>query len=246
MDGLKVKSLVIKEISVGESDKLLTLLCDSNEKITAKIRGVRKSKSMLGHLAHPFSYCDFILSERSGHYVITNGEIIDSFYGIREDTDKYYIASVILESLDLCSYGHERDLLNLAVMYLKELSIIKKNYLTVLNKYLLSLIDALGYGIDFVHCVICGCTLENGYKLCLETGGIACLDCKTTGLNVEVKSKYFNDLKKTQETDIDKLDTFDMEKDDLIEEMNLLIKYLYYQSEVKLQSVLSLRSYFDI
>ena len=70
MEPLKVNGLIIREISVGESDKLVTILTDTMGKITVSCKGVRNIKSKRIAASQLFSYGEFLLSVRASKYYL--------------------------------------------------------------------------------------------------------------------------------------------------------------------------------
>ena len=80
---ITTKGIVIREVMMGESDKLLTVLTPELGKITVRCRGVRTLKSHRFAAAQMYIYSDMILSEKDGLYSLSEAEPIDSFCDIR-------------------------------------------------------------------------------------------------------------------------------------------------------------------
>ena len=97
---VKVNAFVIKSIDYKENDKLLTLYSLESGKITATIKGVKKSGAKLKFASEPFCFAEYILAEKNGRYTVINASHIDSFYSLRLDLKKYYSSAVIGEVLN--------------------------------------------------------------------------------------------------------------------------------------------------
>ena len=93
----KVKALVLGGTNVKEKDKLITLFTLENGKISASMKGVRGDKAKLKSAKEPFCFGDFIIEEGKAGYIITTVDIIDNFFELTKNIDKYYEGCAILD-----------------------------------------------------------------------------------------------------------------------------------------------------
>ncbi len=89
--------LVIRECSVGESDKLLTVLTADRGKILINAKGVRSIKSKNIALCRMFTYANFEYYERNGRFWLASGSVTDSFFGLNSDIEGLSLASYICD-----------------------------------------------------------------------------------------------------------------------------------------------------
>ena len=80
---ITTKGIVIREVMMGEADKLLTVLTPELGKITVRCRGVRTLKSHRFAAAQLYIYSDMILTEKDGLYSLSEADPIESFFDIR-------------------------------------------------------------------------------------------------------------------------------------------------------------------
>ena len=94
---VKTDAIVLATVDYKDNDKLLTLFSPSLGKITAGIRGVKKSKAKLAFAAQPFCFAEYVLAEKGGRYTVTGAYLHESFFALREDITRFYAACAAAE-----------------------------------------------------------------------------------------------------------------------------------------------------
>ena len=84
-----VNALVLRAVDYKDNDKILTLYSLERGKITAGIKGVKKSGAKLKFASEPFAFCEFVLAEKQGRYTVIGATYIDSFFSLRTSLIKY-------------------------------------------------------------------------------------------------------------------------------------------------------------
>ena len=79
--------IVLKEMPLGEADKLLTVFSREQGRISVVAKGAKKPGSRFLAAASSFAYSDMELVKGRSMYVLRNANMIASFYGLREDYD---------------------------------------------------------------------------------------------------------------------------------------------------------------
>ena len=102
MEIISRKGIIIKEVKVGEGNKIFTILT-SEGTLSASARGVRSFKSKLSAGCNLFGFSDFELKNGKSMYSVMSAESLESFYEIRKDVEKLALA-VYFSDL-LCSYA---------------------------------------------------------------------------------------------------------------------------------------------
>lgn len=106
----KLRGIVIREQVKGESNKQIVLLAKGLGRVVLSARGARNAKSRLLAATQLFCYADFVVYEGKGFYSITQAELLNSFYGLRLDIDKFSEAMYLTELVDRsCPAGMEQD-----------------------------------------------------------------------------------------------------------------------------------------
>ncbi|MUV39607.1 DNA repair protein RecO [Lentibacillus sp. JNUCC-1] len=126
----KVKGIVLKTQEYGETHKIVTLFGEQTGKITAIARGANKPRSKMTAITQPFIYAEnFLYLNARGLSTLQQGDVIDSFRGIREDIIKTAYAAYIAELTDKIMERHEAD-----AFLFKQLYLTLKEYLRVKNQ----------------------------------------------------------------------------------------------------------------
>lgn len=86
------KGLVIKEQTIGESDRLVTLLTADLGLVRAFVRGAKKVKSRLASSTSLFAYSEFSLYRGKDAFVVDNASPIEVFFNLRFDIVRLALA----------------------------------------------------------------------------------------------------------------------------------------------------------
>ena len=82
---IKTDAIVLRATDYRDADKILTLLTPSEGKITAGIKGVKKSGARLAFAAQPFAFCEYVLAEKCGRRTVVSAYQHDGFFPLRTD-----------------------------------------------------------------------------------------------------------------------------------------------------------------
>lgn len=182
---IKTDAIVLRAAEYKDADKILTLLTPSAGKISAGIKGVKKSGAKLAFAAQPFAFCEYVLAEKGGRHTVVSAYLHDGFYPLRTDVVRFYAACTVAEICDaLCVEGAENESMFVAAANaLRSLSYGKESCGEVLASFLLTALFEAGYMIDLDGCGVCGgevtthprCFFDfsSGCFLCTECGGKA-------------------------------------------------------------------------
>jgi DNA repair protein RecO (recombination protein O) len=95
------KGLVIKEQTIGESDRLVTLLTADYGLVRAFVRGAKQVKNRLASSTSLFAYSEFSLYRGRDAFVVENATPIEVFFDLRKDivrlTLAQYFAQLVYE-----------------------------------------------------------------------------------------------------------------------------------------------------
>ena len=175
---ITTKGIVIREVMMGEADKLLTVLTPELGRITVRCRGVRTLKSHRFAAAQLYIYSDMILTEKDGLYSLSEAEPIESFFDIRlrleaiacseyfadlvntvtvEGEGDAEIMRLFLNSLYALAYRHELSVRLVKAVFEARLSVL------------------LGFMPDLSACASCG--KEEAAFVDVSGGEVLCRDC---------------------------------------------------------------------
>ena len=205
----KYNAICIRSVLWRESDKLLTLFTLENGKVDCVVRGAMSPKSKWRFACEPFSFCEYVLTEKLGKKTLTEATQIDGFYDIRYDMDKLYCASAVIEFIrqnvfeDMSAYG----LFYLTVSALKAIENGTYPY-HALVKFFIGAVAELGYNIDLSACHKCGSEIKDRAYFDFDVAAPTCENC-ADGNSTEMRIETFSLLKYIDSTPVENLQNGD-------------------------------------
>lgn len=178
------RGLIIKEVKVGEGDKIITILTPDLGVIQAAAKGARSYKSKFLAGCQLFCYTNFSFIKKRSWYSVLSAEPIHTFYEIRTSLEKLSLAAYLCDLLcEVCTDSHQADkALSLALNTLYLLS--KKDCLSQIKAtFELRFISDSGFAPQLFHCVKCGS--EGVFKnFSANDGGVLCNACAENKSNI--------------------------------------------------------------
>lgn len=235
-----VNAMVLKSVDYKDNDKILTLYSLEKGKITAGIKGVKKSGAKLKFASEPFALCEFVLNEKMGRYTVIGATYIDSFFNLRLNLQKYYVSSVILETLNLLTGENEpdHDLFNLAVNAVKYVN-YQDGELKTLNLFLFNLTSLLGYGIQTLNCNGCDCKIDGRVFFSSRFAEFYCYSCRVDDA-MEITLETYEALYKIFNKNVEDASKITLAPSSELKLLKFLTYYLQLKTESNFRSVSSL------
>jgi DNA repair protein RecO (recombination protein O) len=178
MNILRTQGLVIKDINVGEADKIITIFTRRNGKIQASARGVKRPRSKLIAGTQFLCYSDFVLYRGKDLYRVSQSEVIENFYNIRNSIEKLSYATYFVElASEVIDEGYiNNKLLKLLLNTLYVLSTTDRDPRLLKVIYELRLMSTIGYAPNLIACTSCG-NIEQAKYFSSIIGGLVCDKC---------------------------------------------------------------------
>ena len=226
-----VNAIVLRAVDYKDNDKILTLYSLEKGKITAGIKGVKKSGAKLKFASEPFAFCEFVLAEKQGRYTVIGATYLDSFFSLRTNLTKFYASAVVGEALNRLTVENEPD----SALFSLTINAVKKiNYqnaeLISLAKYLITLTELVGYKIQKTECAGCEEDIDGRVFFSTRNAEFYCEACRPDGA-MEITIETYNALK-----------TLSVEGDEFVKiqpsSLLKLLKFLFYYIEIKTETKL--------
>ena len=235
MAAAKVKGIVLGGTNVKEKDRIVSLYTLEQGKISVSMKGVRGDKAKMKFAKEIFCFGEFIIEEGKAIPVVTGVDIIDTFYGLASDIDKYYEGCAILDIVSKMGGESNPSIFIELIKSLRALCYddIKKYY--VFNKFLMSYLKIMGYGFLTDKCSSCGATLGLRY-LNLQVGEIVCPACRND-LSVQISQGCYSALRLFDMTDYDKLSTLHIEEGGVFAACSILAKNYEWRTGNKILEI---------
>ena len=169
----KIKGLVIKNSPFKEHSIILTVLTAEHGRLNILARGARKTKKSALY-TEVFTYSEFQLFKNRGMPVVDSADVLEPFYGLRNDFNKLSLGQYFLEVASFSPQGScGSELLRLVLNSLSLLS--ESKFSDEIIKIVFELKYAYNEGFlpDSVICSSCGEKAERW----LFSQGFLCEKC---------------------------------------------------------------------
>ncbi len=177
---IKATAIVARCVNYKESDKMLTLITREYGRMDAAARGSRKTSSRLLACTQQFCYGEYVLYKKGERYSVRQGDIIDPFYGLRDDYEKLCAGAGMLACIEKLSLPGEPDeqLFMWALYFLSALCHSDAHPLDLSLCFIVKLMAHAGYRPMLSSCALCNKPVSRG-ELLLDAaaGGLVCRDC---------------------------------------------------------------------
>ncbi len=227
----KYSGIVLGGVNFGENDKILNVFTLEQGVVSAKIKGVKKAGAKLKFASEPFCFAEFLFAKTGKNRTVTGATLIESFYPIREDLEKYFAGGTILEFCKkfLIEGICDKALFSLVIQTLKDLAFSDVLPHQTLIKFLLSALSLSGYAINVNGCFSCQAPIKGRVFFDYEYGGFFCEECRTDNCR-EVSFYTLSALNRLENGE-------NLPKDQLVKPLKLLDFYITQKTEEKLSSL---------
>lgn len=248
--------LVIRSQNSGENDRLITVLTP-NGRTLASAKGARSMKSPLLALTQPFVYANLEINRREGYSWIRNGSVLQSFWGIREDLDKLFLATYVCDVAGELSDENTdcNDILRLTLNTLYAIERQIRPLRQIKAVFELRAMSVSGYLPSLSECSVCGKREAENMLFDVPAGSIVCSECLHANTPHRGTPPVYDDIRESTvllpinpavlramrfatETPSEKIFSFALQRD---EDLDLLAnaseKYLLYHLERDFESL---------
>lgn len=230
----KLSGIVLSAISFGENDKILNIFTLEKGLVSAKIKGVKKAGAKLKFATEPFCFVEYVFSARGNLKTVIGASLIDSFYPIRENIEKYFSAGAVTEFIKRFTREGivSQTLFMLMIDALKELAYGDETAQSVLVKFLLGALKETGYSLNLSGCFKCGNEISGRTFFIASYGGFECENCYEKG-DKEINLSTYEYLRRAENGE-------KLSKEEGVRCLRLLNYYLNEKPEENLKSLVEL------
>jgi DNA repair protein RecO (recombination protein O) len=188
----KVRGLVIRNVDIRESDRLITIFTEERGVITALAQSARYLKSRKFAATLLFCYADFVLYKKGEYYYVKEAELIESFFSVRNTIEGLALATYIVEVLnDVVVAESERELLRLSLNSLYAIAEQKYSFEKIKAAFEIRAAAIIGFMPDVLSCSECGEKLGD-FIFEIMAGKLTCCNCrqKAESMHKEVENPH--------------------------------------------------------
>ena len=155
---ITTRGLVLREAKYKESSKMLTVLTETEGKISVAARGVMRRGSKTAPAAQLLAFSEMTLSSGKDIWTLTEARPVELFLGLRDDLERMSLGSYFAELLDLFSDADIPDpmVLSLGLNALYALRREMKPDALIKAAFELRLLSEVGYAPMTGVCPVCG------------------------------------------------------------------------------------------
>ena len=172
-------AVVLRSWKLGESDRIVSLMTQSNGKIRCVAKGARKTKSRFGSRVEPTNHLEVQLYRGKGDLdTLTQVETIDRFPSLREDLELFARASSMLEAVDFVAQERESNQALYTMLARAIHTVANSDSHLVVAGFFLKLLAQEGFSPSVDICVLCGSDSDLTHFSIID-GGTSCGSCRT-------------------------------------------------------------------
>lgn len=176
-----IRAMVTGYADYRDNDRMLTLFSADRGRIDCKARNCRKPTAPLLACSQPFVYGEFELFINNDRATVNSCDILETFYPLREDVDRFMTASAVTQ---LCNSVIEHEssdeqLFSLLYHTLSFLSYTDSEPKDLLVTFMLHFLDHAGYRPSLTRCAVCRRDIRQDAVLFFseDAGGAVCSAC---------------------------------------------------------------------
>ena len=237
MEDTKVKAIVIDSKDYKDNDKLVTLFTLEKGLVTAIAKSVKTSKAKLKFVKEPFCFGDFVLAGNNQIKTIASVSVIDTFFDIVAEINRFYLASAVLSIIkEVVNFEEANPNLFLLSLNAFKMFAYEKatNPKLIFCKYLINVFDNLGYRINFYNCANCkGDFLYKRY-LNFNSGEIVCSKCKSDN-SVLINDNVLDLIKNLSLSKFDELIKIETTQECITKTIEILLKNFEFRFMKKIK-----------
>lgn len=177
------QALVIKEMKIGESDRLVTLFSREHGIIKAFASGAKNIKSKKASATSLLTYGSFTIKNKNGSLRIYEATPESVFFGAGSDIEVLSLSQYFCELVSEFAVSGEKneELLRLILNSLHFLTRQKRSPALMKAITELRVATISGYAPDLVACENCGKFEDNVMFFMIDSGSLCCVECEKNG-----------------------------------------------------------------
>ena len=177
----RTEGVVIRQMPLGEADRILTLCSPDMGKVRAVAKGVRRTKSRLGGHLELLNRSSVSVAIGRNLDTISEAYAISTFGGIRGDLQRASRGLYVAELVDCFSFEGNGNQAMYSLLLGTMHRLESGASLDMLMRWFeMRLLECSGYMPELVHCVECRAWLEPADHLfACDSGGALCPNCRS-------------------------------------------------------------------
>ena len=177
---ITTEGIVLKTIDYRETSCISRFFTRDHGKIAGILKGIRKDRKKFGSTVDRFSVNDIVYYEyrHSDLHLISQCDLKEYFFPVRQDYQKSVAANYALELVDLVMPGEEKNLkvYELMLDFLASLG-AAADIDKLVHIFQIKILQLSGFSPHLDACVRCGKLIKGKSRFSMTAGGLVCADC---------------------------------------------------------------------
>ncbi len=226
-------ALVIKEMKVAESDRLVTLLTRDYGVIKAFAAGAKSIKSRKGAATGLLSYSSVTILKKNDTYRIYEATPIRVFFGVGSDVVRLSLSQYFCELALVLSPNEDEseEFLRVILNSLHFLTEEKRNPELIKAITEFRIAAMAGYMPDLVACEKCGAFETDIMYFRIADGHILCEDCKAQAGVITIDKTVLSAMRHIVYSKLNSLYSFDIPENAASRLSDITGKYILTQTD---------------
>ena len=202
--------LVIREMTIGESDRLIWILTRERGVVRAFARRAKNYQSSLHAATQLLCYSHFKISEGKDKFMVNEARPIEVFFGLREDLTRLSLAQYFCELAGVVAVDG-LDAAEILRLVLNALHFLTKNTrppLLLKGAVELRMLSTAGFMPDLVACSHCGAYEHPAMVFYPQEGTLLCGECMPPAGGVPVPPGVLTAMRHVVYSDFEKIFSF--------------------------------------
>ena len=233
------QGLVIKEMNVGESDRLVTLFTRDLGIIRAFAAGAKNIKSKKAAATSLLTYSNFTILNKKDTYRIYEASPISQFFSVGSDITELCLSQYFCELA--YKFGEENtpneELLRLILNSLHFLTKEKREPLLIKAITELRTVVICGYSPNLVACDKCGKFEDTVMYFNIYDGNICCSECCEGNNGVILDKTLLSAVRHITYSDFKRLYSFEIPKESAERLSKITESYVLAQSDCHFETL---------
>ncbi len=236
---INAPGLVIREQSIGESDRLITVLTAKHGLVRAFSRGAKKTKSKKLAATALLSYADFSFVKTKDSYSVEDALVKEVFFELRQDVAKMALAQYFCElAYEFCEEDYESE--EILRLFLNSLWLLKGDkkspaFIKAVTEF--RLMSLSGYMPALIGCDKCGKYETDVMYFSPDDGKIYCEECSPVGHRYSINASVVQAMRYVSLSDFEKIFSFSLKDEALYKFCELCEGYLLHKTQRKFKTL---------
>lgn len=238
METRRADGFILKSVDWSESSKILTVFTDLYGKISLMVKGAKRPNSTFRGQLETGCIVQFVYDFKEGRDVqIAKDASVRDLYSIAL-TENYSRFTSFLSCLEFTDILLEKDDPHPDIFSsLQSITIhlsTSKHPESFMIRYILELVDFLGFKLHLTECGVCGNPLEKQYQYSPKDG-ILCENCFGLSIFSDMKPLMYKCLRAIESLSLAELDKVSINPQLLNDILFLFKEYIEHHFNMKLQ-----------